>query len=143
MVNAFRVGGSFRAFTVKLKEEIAEAIPSLTVMVTVPFPNRFVAGVRVIERFVPDPPNTMLEIGIKFVLEEAAVRINESGGVSTSFIVNAIGPAGRSSKVDCGENGEIVGVPLTEKSTLTALERPPELAVTCLSVPATSNSKFV
>src|SRR5258706_8336761 len=143
LVSALRVGGSFTDVTVSRNAELAEANPSLTVIVIVPDPNRFVAGVMVTERFVPLPPNAMFVIGTRLVFEDNTVRVSESGGVSRSLIVNAIGPAGMSSRVIWAAIGEIVGLPLTANVPLTALDKAAELAVICLSAPATSISRLV
>src|SRR5262249_27517062 len=87
-VNVFIVGGSFAELIVSRNELLADTVPSLTEMVMVLVPKTFAAGVMVAVRLLPEPPKTILAFGTRAVLDEVALRINESGGVSASPITN-------------------------------------------------------
>jgi len=123
------VGGSLAEVTVTTKVVFEEAEPSLTEMVIVALPKRFVIGVTVTLRLLLLPENTIFVTGMRFVFEEEAVSVKEFAEVSKSPIVNAMGPAGWSSGVTWSEMVEIVGRPLTANTTLTSLARPAPLAV--------------
>ena len=60
-------------------------------MVIVAVPNWLLAGVTVRVRLVPEPPNTMLPLGINVGLLEVALTTRALAAVSTSLMVKAIG----------------------------------------------------
>src|SRR3954470_11627574 len=95
-----RVGGSFTGVTTNTNELLTVNSPSLTLTVTVADPNWLVAGVRVIVRFSPLPPKTMLFGGSIEGFDELAIIVRFSAEVSGSAIVNKIGSVGVSSTVD-------------------------------------------
>src|SRR5918993_1636193 len=59
------------------------------------------------------PPKTMLALGTSVPSEEVAETVRPLGCVCASPMVNAIGPVGVFSLVDCGPISEIVGGVLT------------------------------
>src|ERR1051325_499772 len=91
---AEKVGGSLLESTVSRNDLLALAGPSLTFSVTVAVPDWLAAGVTVTVRLAPLPPNVMLAPGTRVGLEELPDSARLASGVSTSPIVNAIGPAG-------------------------------------------------
>src|SRR5882724_7663686 len=129
LVNTSMVGGSLAEVIVTTKEVFAEAVPSLTEIVIVAVPKRFVIGVTVTLRLLLLPENTILVTGMRLVFEDEAVTAKAFAGVSKSPIVNAIGPAGWSSGVIWSEMEEMVGRPLTANTALTSLARRVALAV--------------
>jgi hypothetical protein len=76
--------------TLKTKDVEALFTPSLTVIVIVEVPVWPVAGVTVMVRLPPVPPNTILLNGTKARFDEFVLKVSDSTGVSTSAIVNGI-----------------------------------------------------
>ena len=98
------------ASTVKRKLSLA-TLPTLsrTVTVTTESPTRFVTGVSVSVRLLPEPPRTTLASGSRFVFDELTLRIRDVAGVSTSPTVNAIGATGAPGATRKSAMVEIVG----------------------------------
>ena len=88
--NVADVEPELEGMTVKTNESEAVLVPSLTFTVIVAVPACAAAGVILIVRLVPLPPNTMLPGGTRIVFEEAAERVKFAGGVSRSLTRNAI-----------------------------------------------------
>ena len=86
------VGGSFTGLTVTTNVVLLLSRPSLTVTVIVAVPLWFVAGVTVTVRLAPLPPNTMLFVGTRVVLEEALFKTRLAAEVSASPTVKLSGP---------------------------------------------------
>ena len=115
-------------FMVSKKEELEEAVPSLTEIVIKVVPNSVATGVMDSVRLVPVPPNAMFATGTSVVLVDVAVKISEAGGVSASPITNAVVATLSSFVVRFGIT-EMVGRPFTAKTLLKPLVRPEALAV--------------
>ena len=81
------VGGSFTGFTVSTKESLELRLPSLTMIVTVTVPKRFVAGTRVAVRELPLGLKVMFATGSSVGFDELAERMRELIGLSMSPIV--------------------------------------------------------
>ncbi len=95
------VGRSLTAFTVIVNG--SDAVPpsaSVTWIVIVELPDWLAAGVMVIVRFDPLPPNTMLPEGTRAELLVVAVSVRPAAAVSVSLIVKAMAPVATSSLVD-------------------------------------------
>ena len=85
------VGASLVALTVTEKLVLVEPkLVSVTEMVMVEAPNRFVAGVTVTVRLAPLPPKTMFDTGTTVGLEEFAASVNCAVGVVSSPMVNGM-----------------------------------------------------
>src|ERR1043166_2692943 len=78
------VGRSLTDNTVRMKEPLVVAAPSLTLKVIVVVPNWFAAGVIVAMRLAPLPLKTMFPTGTRPALEDAADKVMLPGAVSTS-----------------------------------------------------------
>jgi hypothetical protein len=129
------VGASFTAVTVSRNDVDADALPSLTVMVTVEVPLWFATGISVIVRLAPDPPKTMLLAGNSVVLVELRESVSDPAAVSASPTVKAIGPRSVSSGVDWLAMVEMVGVSLTEVTVTwndVEVDAAPSLTVTVM-----------
>src|SRR5437667_3866515 len=127
---------------VSRNELLEDNVPSLTDTVMVVVPKALVTGVMAIVRLLPAPPNTILVLATRLVLEEMAERTNESAGVSRSLTVKEVVAILSSFVVRLGML-EMVGGLLTVKTPLRPLVNPAALAVNCLFVPPTSISRFV
>src|SRR5688572_9938446 len=86
--------GAPLALTVSTKLVEVVVVPSLTFTVIVLVPLSPFAGVMTRFRFAPLPPITILAFGMRVVLEDVAVTVNEPGGVSGSPTVKAIAEVG-------------------------------------------------
>ena len=93
------VGRSFTAVTVSSNVSLALAVPSLTVTVIVALPDWFAAGVIVIVRFAPEPPNMIPPGGTKIGFEDVACTAKSPAGLSRSPTVNVIADVAVSSSV--------------------------------------------
>src|ERR1041385_8163841 len=91
LARELREGGSFTAFTVRLK--LVVVVPpslSVAVMVMVAVPLALVRGRMVRVRFGPAPSKLMLADETSPVFEEAPVTVRLAAGVSTSPTVKLI-----------------------------------------------------
>ena len=88
-------GADAVAVTVSAKIEDAVVVPSLTVSVRTVVPDCPGAGVTVIVRLAPDPPNTMFATGTSVGFDELPLRVKLAVGVSRSPIVRGSGPTAR------------------------------------------------
>ena len=88
------VGAVFAAgaFTVSVKLVLVIFVPSLTFTVICAVPVLVPAGVTVIVRFAPLPPNTIFAVGTNVVAEEVPETVRLAAAVSASPTVNASGP---------------------------------------------------
>src|SRR4051812_7911086 len=81
------VGGSLMGLTVSTNELLELRLPSLTMIVTVALPKRFVAGIRVAARELPLGLKLMLATGSSVGLDELAESVSELSGLSMSPMV--------------------------------------------------------
>src|SRR6188508_3301116 len=129
---AVMVGGVLAALTVRTKLVEAVSVPSLTVTVIVEVPLWPAAGVMTRLRLasVP-PPKVMLAFGTNVTFDEVPETVNPVGCVSASPMVNAIGPVGVFSFVDCGAIAVMVGavLALTVNTKFVEAVRLPSLTV--------------
>src|SRR5438552_764626 len=107
------VGGSLTGLTVRTKLLLRTFTPSLTLTVINVVPTWLVAGVTVTARLVPLPPKTMLALGTNVRLVDVALRVRLPAAVSTSPIMNAMGPVEVSSLTVWLPMAEMVGGSLT------------------------------
>src|SRR5258706_6272640 len=108
LVNGSRVGGSFTAFTVRIKLLLTAMLPSFEKMVMRVVPNSFGRGVRMTLRLVPPPLNAMFVFATRFWFEEMPVRAIFNEEVSTSVTVNGTA-IGVSSSVPWSPGLESIG----------------------------------
>ena len=78
------VGGSLIGLTVRTNELLELKLPSLTMMVTVAVPKRFVAGTNVAVRELPLGLKEMFPMGRSVGLDELADNVSELIGLSMS-----------------------------------------------------------
>jgi hypothetical protein len=78
--------------TVTVKEMLRCADPSLTVTVIVAVPVELFTGVTVTVRFAPLPPNTMLFVGTRAVLDELRDSVSFDAEVWPSPMVKVMAP---------------------------------------------------
>src|SRR4051794_41062835 len=78
------VGGSLIGRTVSTKALLELRLPSLTTIVTVADPKRFVAGANVAVRELPLGLNAIFATGSSVGLDELAERVSELTGLSMS-----------------------------------------------------------
>src|SRR4030095_13639953 len=105
--------GAVLALTVNTKFVEAVSVPSLTETVMVAVPLSPATGGMTTSRFASfPPPKVMLAFGTSVVFDEVPETVNPVGGVSASPMVNAIGPVGVFSFVDCGAIAVMVGAVL-------------------------------
>src|SRR5881397_2455647 len=102
-------GKSLTGLTVKTKEVLLLAEPSLAMTVMVLTPTWLVAGVMTRARLVPLPATRILASGTSAGLEEVAVMTKLLKGVSMSLTAKPIGGETVSSGMICPEMGPIVG----------------------------------
>jgi hypothetical protein len=86
------VGVGPPGFTVTTKLVLVLLGPSFTVTVIVAVPVCPAAGVTVTVRLAPDPPNTILALGISTGLDDAALNCRFAAATCASPTVNGIGP---------------------------------------------------
>ena len=84
--------GLTRSPTVSTNVVLVVVAPSVTLRVIVEVPDCPEAGVIVTVRLAPEPPSTMLAVGITVVLLDVADVVNEATAVSASATVKAIAP---------------------------------------------------
>src|SRR5438105_8738400 len=115
-----RVGGSFTGLTVTVKLVLTEPkFVSVTETVIVAAPDWFGSGVNMTVRLLALPPKTMLLVGSRDGLEEAAARVKSEAGVPESPMVKEIGPTIVSSLTVRFVMLEMVGALLPEGRRLT------------------------
>ena len=84
--------GLTRSPTVSTNVVLVVVAPSVTLRVIVEVPDCPEAGVIVTVRLAPEPPSTMLAVGITVVLLDVADVVSEATVVSASATVKAIAP---------------------------------------------------
>src|SRR2546422_206142 len=132
------VGGSFTGFTVSTKESLELRLPSLTMIVTVTVPKRFVAGTRVAVRELPLGLKVMFATGSSVGFDELAERMRELIGLSMSPIVKFTVVNASSSIAGGFGMFEIVGASFTAATLIGKLEvvdaPPPSVSVMMIVV---------
>ena len=134
-------GASLTGSTVRVKEVVEEAEPSLTVRVIVAEPKALARGVTVTVRLAPLPPSTMEATGASAVLVLLAETVRAPGAVSTSPTVKASGPVAPSSAMVWLATGVIVGTSLTVVTSKRSVLGVGSVSAPPLATPPSSNTR--
>ena len=116
------------------KALLAEAVPSLTVIVMVAVPVWFVTGVIVTVRLAPEPPKTTFVLGTRAGLDDVPLTERFAVGLMTSLTVKLIGGVAVFRTIAWSAMAEMVGPSVTTIRTVLVAINPKVSATVSVAV---------
>ena len=116
------------------KALLAEAVPSLTVIVMVAVPVWFVTGVIVTVRLAPEPPKSTFVLGTRAGLDDVPLTERFAVGLTTSLTVKLIGGVAVLRTMAWSAMAEMVGPSVTTIRTVLVAINPKVSATVSVAV---------